>query len=50
WFEKEFAKEGIKVKWTEFQSGPPQFEGLAADKLDFSQVGNSPVIAGQAAG
>ncbi|WP_261383689.1 aliphatic sulfonate ABC transporter substrate-binding protein, partial [Bacillus paralicheniformis] len=50
WFEKEFAKEGIKVKWTEFQSGPPQFEGLAAGKLDFSQVGNSPVIAGQAAG
>ncbi|KMM53306.1 sulfonate ABC transporter substrate-binding protein [Bacillus glycinifermentans] len=50
WFEKEFAKEGIKVKWTEFQSGPPQFEGIAADKLDFSQVGNSPVIAGQAAG
>lgn len=34
----------------EFQSGPPQFEGLAANQLDFSQVGNSPVIAGQAAG
>ncbi|MFN2746785.1 aliphatic sulfonate ABC transporter substrate-binding protein [Bacillus sp. z60-18] len=50
WFEKEFAEEGIKVKWTEFQSGPPQFEGIAAAKIDFSQVGNSPVIAGQAAG
>ncbi|MDL5140607.1 aliphatic sulfonate ABC transporter substrate-binding protein [Bacillus atrophaeus] len=50
WFEEAFEKEGIKVKWTEFQSGPPQFEGLAADKLDFSQVGNSPVISGQAAG
>ncbi|MEA5632408.1 aliphatic sulfonate ABC transporter substrate-binding protein, partial [Bacillus velezensis] len=50
WFEDAFEKEGIKVKWVEFQSGPPQFEGLAADKLDFSQVGNSPVIAGQAAG
>ncbi|MEM1505454.1 aliphatic sulfonate ABC transporter substrate-binding protein [Domibacillus sp. 8LH] len=49
WFEEEFEKEGIKVKWTEFQSGPPQFEGLAAGKLDFSQVGNSPVIGGQAA-
>ncbi|MDI5790986.1 hypothetical protein PO124_29070 [Bacillus licheniformis] len=32
---KRVRKEGIKVKWTEFQSGPPQFEGLAADKLDF---------------
>ncbi|MCY7784036.1 MULTISPECIES: aliphatic sulfonate ABC transporter substrate-binding protein [unclassified Bacillus (in: firmicutes)] len=50
WFEDAFEKEGIKVKWVEFQSGPPQFEGLAADKLDFSQVGNSPVISGQAAG
>lgn len=49
WFEEAFEKEGIKVKWTEFQSGPPQFEGLAAGKLDFSQVGNSPVIGGQAA-
>ncbi len=50
WFEEAFEKEGIKVKWIEFQSGPPQFEGLAANKLDFSQVGNSPVIGGQAAG
>ncbi|MCP6682467.1 aliphatic sulfonate ABC transporter substrate-binding protein [Bacillus nakamurai] len=50
WFEEAFKKEGVKVKWVEFQSGPPQFEGLAADKLDFSQVGNSPVISGQAAG
>lgn len=49
WFEGAFEKEGIEVKWTEFQSGPPQFEGLAAGKLDFSQVGNSPVIGGQAA-
>ncbi|ATP93269.1 MULTISPECIES: aliphatic sulfonate ABC transporter substrate-binding protein [Bacillus] len=50
WFEQSFEKEGVKVKWVEFQSGPPQFEGLAANQLDFSQVGNSPVIAGQAAG
>lgn len=49
WFEQSFEKEGVKVKWVEFQSGPPQFEGLAANQLDFSQVGNSPVIAGQAA-
>lgn len=48
WFEQSFEKEGVKVKWVEFQSGPPQFEGLAANQLDFSQVGNSPVIAGQA--
>lgn len=50
WFEEAFKKEGISVKWAEFQSGPPQFEGLAANKLDFTQVGNTPVISGQAAG
>ncbi|OXS75698.1 aliphatic sulfonate ABC transporter substrate-binding protein [Domibacillus enclensis] len=49
WFEEAFQEQGVEVKWTEFQSGPPQFEGLAAGKLDFSQVGNSPVIGGQAA-
>lgn len=49
WFEEAFQEQGVEVKWTEFQSGPPQFEGLAAGKLDFSQVGNSPVVGGQAA-
>lgn len=49
WFEEEFAKVGVKVKWTVFQSGPPHFEALAANRLDFGAVGNSPVIAGQAA-
>lgn len=50
WFEEEFKKQGIKVKWNEFQSGPPQFEGISAGKIDFATVGNSPVIAAQAAG
>jgi sulfonate transport system substrate-binding protein len=49
WFEKEFKKIGVNVKWTEFQSGPPQFEGIASGHLDFGQVGNSPVISGQGA-
>ncbi|MCG0056715.1 hypothetical protein L6R34_30565, partial [Escherichia coli] len=49
WFEKELKKIGVNVKWTEFQSGPPQFEGLASGHLDFGQVGNSPVISGQGA-
>ncbi|MCP8967216.1 aliphatic sulfonate ABC transporter substrate-binding protein [Ectobacillus ponti] len=50
WFEEEFRKTGQEVKWTVFQSGPPHFEALAANRLDFGAVGNSPVIAGQAAG
>jgi sulfonate transport system substrate-binding protein len=49
WFEEEFAKVGVKVKWTVFQSGPPHFEAIAANRLDFGAVGNSPVIAGQSA-
>jgi sulfonate transport system substrate-binding protein len=49
-FEEEFAKDGIKVKWTVFQSGPPHFEAMAANRLDFGAVGNSPVVSAQAAG
>jgi sulfonate transport system substrate-binding protein len=49
WYEEAFAKVGAKVKWTEFQSGPPHFEAMASDRLDFGQVGNSPVVAAQAA-
>lgn len=49
WFEEEFAKVGVKVKWTVFQSGPPHFEAMAANRLDLGYVGNSPVIAAQAA-
>ncbi|MGE0993905.1 aliphatic sulfonate ABC transporter substrate-binding protein, partial [Bacillus sp. GMa5/2] len=40
----------LKVKWTEFQSGPPYFEAIASNRLDFGEVGNSPVISAQAAG
>ncbi len=49
WYEEEFNKLGVEVEWIEFQSGPPQFEGLAAGKLDLTEVGNTPVIGGQAA-
>lgn len=38
------------MKWTEFQSGPPYFEAIASNRLDFGEVGNSPVISAQAAG
>ncbi len=49
WFEEAFSEIGVDVEWVEFQSGPPQFEGIAAGKLDFTEVGNTPVIGGQAA-
>lgn len=49
WFEEEFAKDGIKVEWAEFQSGPPMTEAIAADRLDFAGLGNLPVVTAQAA-
>ncbi|MCH6267655.1 aliphatic sulfonate ABC transporter substrate-binding protein [Neobacillus citreus] len=47
YFEKAFEKEGVKVTWNEFASGPPHFEALASGRLDFGSVGGTPVIAGQ---
>ena len=49
WMEEAFKEIGVEVSWTEFQSGPPQFEGIAAGKLDITEVGNTPPISGQAA-
>lgn len=50
WFEEAFEEAGVEVTWTEFQSGPPQFEGIAAGKLDITEVGNTPPLSAQAAG
>ena len=50
WFEEEFEKAGVKVKWAEFQSGPSYFEAIASNRIDFGRVGNIPVLAGQSGG
>ncbi|NQX61275.1 aliphatic sulfonate ABC transporter substrate-binding protein [Paenibacillus qinlingensis] len=49
WFETEFEKLGVKVEWSEFQSGPPMTEAMASNRLDFAGLGNMPVVAAQAA-
>lgn len=49
WYEQEFDKLGVKVEWTEFQSGT-MTEAIASNKLDIATLGNMPVIAAQAAG
>ncbi len=49
WLDEAFEEVGVKISWTEFQSGPPQFEGIAAGKLDITEVGNTPPLSGQAA-
>ncbi|MCL1493980.1 MAG: sulfonate ABC transporter substrate-binding protein [Pseudanabaena sp. Salubria-1] len=39
-----------EVKWTEFPSGPPQMEALAAGSIDIARTGDAPPVAAQAAG
>ncbi|MDN4069590.1 aliphatic sulfonate ABC transporter substrate-binding protein [Paenibacillus vini] len=48
WIDEAFAAAGAEIKFTDFPSGPPHFEAIAAGHLDFGLVGNGPVIAGQA--
>lgn len=48
WIDESFAAVGAEIKFTDFPSGPPHFEAIAAGHLDFGLVGNGPVIAGQA--
>jgi sulfonate transport system substrate-binding protein len=48
-FEDAFSKVGAEVKWYDFQSGPPYFEAMAANRLDLGSVGGTPVVTGQAA-
>lgn len=50
YFEQAFEKVGVEVQWTEFQSGPPHFEALASNRLDFGAVGGTPVVSGQVGG
>lgn len=49
-FEKAFEEVGVEVKWHEFASGPPHFEAMASNRLDFGVMGGTPVIAGQSGG
>jgi aliphatic sulfonates family ABC transporter substrate-binding protein len=39
-----------RVSWSEFASGPPLLEALAASAIDFGSTGDSPPIFAQAAG
>jgi sulfonate transport system substrate-binding protein len=49
--EKEFQADGIKVEWTFFPGAGPQVnEALANRKVDFSLLGDLPLIVGRATG
>lgn len=50
-WEKEFAKDGIKIEWNFFKgTGPAINEAVANNKLDFASSGDLPSTAGRAGG
>jgi sulfonate transport system substrate-binding protein len=48
--EKQFAPQGIAVKWVEFSSGPPMLEAMNVGSIDYGAVGDSPPVFAQSAG
>ena len=46
--EKRLNRQVISVTWSEFTSGPPLLEALAAGKVDVGETGDAPVIFAQA--
>lgn len=44
---RRLERQGIKVTWSEFTSGPPLLEALAAGKVDVGETGDAPVIFAQ---
>lgn len=49
-YEKEMAKQGAKVEWIPFLSGPVMIEAAAGDRVDILGVGNMPVLVARAGG
>jgi sulfonate transport system substrate-binding protein len=50
WLEEALAKYGVKVNWTEFESGPPENESFAAGQQDIGVIGDVPTVSAIAAG
>ncbi len=48
--EQRLARDGTRVSWVEFPSGPPLIEALNAGAIDFGYTGDTPPIYAQAAG
>jgi sulfonate transport system substrate-binding protein len=49
-FEEEFGKDGIKVEYQSFTSGPPITEAFISNKLDIATYGDQPAIVAAANG
>jgi sulfonate transport system substrate-binding protein len=50
YYDEEFAKDGVKVKYSLFLAGPPMIEALAGGRLDLVHTGDMPPVSGRAAG
>lgn len=50
YFEDEFEKDGIKVEFEQFLSGPPMIEAIASGRVDIGEVGDMPPINARASG
>src|SRR3984957_18333720 len=49
-FDRELAKRGIKIQWTQFPAGPQLLEGMNVGRIDIGHSGEAPPIFAQAAG
>ena len=49
-YDEEFAKQGVKVKYNLFLAGPPMIEALSGGRLDMVQTGDMPPVSGRSAG
>lgn len=49
-YDEEFAKEGVKVKYNLFLAGPPMIEALSGGRLDLTHTGDMPPVSGRSAG
>lgn len=50
WLDEALKDYDIEIKWSEFESGPPENESFAAGQQDIGVMGNVPAISGIAAG
>ena len=50
WLEDDLKKDGVKVRWSSFTSGPPINESFAANQIDVGFLGDTPPIVAKSAG
>jgi sulfonate transport system substrate-binding protein len=50
YYDEEFGKDGVKVKYNLFLAGPPMIEALAGGRLDLVHTGDMPPVSGRAGG